>query len=95
MTSLSVVDLIREGRFETAVIRMQDLCRIQDPEIPVDADEVRAQYEATRARLRAVVPPAPFGSTITIVKVGQRVRHSTIQAIVCGRTWGWLTGIAS
>jgi hypothetical protein len=51
---------------------MQELVRIGDPEIPVDADEVRAQYEATRARLRAVVPPAPFGSTITIVKAGQR-----------------------
>lgn len=72
MSTLTVADLIRDGRFTEAVDRMSALCRIQDPEIPVDADEVRAQYEATRARLRAVVPPAPFGSTITIVKVGQR-----------------------
>lgn len=72
MSTLTVADLIREGRFNLAVSRMQDLCRVQDPEIPVDADEVRAQYEATRARLRAVVPPAPFGSTITIVKAGKR-----------------------
>lgn len=70
--NLTIDDLLRSGQYTRAVARMQDLCRVQDPEIPVDADEVRAQYEATRARLRAVVPPAPFGSTITIVKVGQR-----------------------
>ena len=72
MSTLTVADLIREGRYHAAVSRMQDLCAIADPEVPVDADEVRAQYEATRARLREVVPPAPFGSTITIVKVGRR-----------------------
>ena len=58
MSTLTVADLIREGRFNLAVSRMQDLCRVQDPEIPVDAEQVRAQYEATRARLRAAVPPA-------------------------------------
>ena len=69
MTSLSVVDLIREGRFETAVIRMQDLCRIQDPAVPVDAAEVRAQFEATRDRLRAKVPPAPFKVVVELVRL--------------------------
>ena len=68
MTSLSVVDLIREGRFETAVIRMQDLCRIQDPEVPVDAEQVRKEYEATRDRLREVVPPAPFKVVVELVR---------------------------
>lgn len=72
MTSLTVADLIREGRYNLAISRMQELCRIADPEVPVDAELVRKEYEATRDRLRAVVPPAPFGSKVTILKVGQR-----------------------
>ena len=68
MTSLSVVDLIREGRFETAVIRMQDLCRIQDPQVPVDAEQVRKEYEATRDELRAKVPPPPFKVVVELVR---------------------------
>ena len=68
MTSLSVVDLIREGRLETAVIRMQDLCRIQDPAVPVDAEQVRKEYEATRDRLRAKVPPPPFKVVVELVR---------------------------
>lgn len=67
MTSLSVVDLIREGRFETAVIRMQELCRVQDPEVPVDPAEVQAQFEATRDRLRTKVPPPPFKVVVEFV----------------------------
>lgn len=68
MTSLSVVDLIREGRFETAVIRMRELVRISDPAVPVDVDAVRAAYEESRSRLRAVVPPEPF--KVVVVPVG-------------------------
>lgn len=58
--ALAVADLIRDGRYEAAVACMTDLCRIADPDVPVDADAVRAQYEATRDQLKAVVPPAPF-----------------------------------
>ena len=68
MTSLTVADLIHEGRFETAVIRMQELCRIQDPEVPVDADAVRAEYEARRQHLRSVVEPEPFRVVVTYVR---------------------------
>jgi hypothetical protein len=68
MTSLTVVDLIREGRFDTAVIRMQELCRIQDPTEPVDVDAIRARYEASRAHLRSVVPPAPFRVVVEVVR---------------------------
>jgi hypothetical protein len=68
MTSLSVVDLIREGRFNLAVARMQDLCRIQDPDVPVDAEQVWKEYEATRDRLREVVPPAPFKVVVELVR---------------------------
>ena len=68
MTSLSVVDLIREGRFETAVIRMQELCRFQDPETELDAAKVTAQFEEMRQRLRAVVPPAPFKVVVEVVR---------------------------
>lgn len=67
MTSLSVSDLIAAGSFNEAVERMQRLCRIQDPETPVDADEVRARYEATRTHLKAVVPPAPFRIVVEVV----------------------------
>jgi hypothetical protein len=67
MTSLTVTDLIREGRFETAVIRMRELCRIQDPEIVLDPAVVQAQFEEMRERLRAVVPPAPFKVVIEVV----------------------------
>lgn len=68
MTSLSVDDLLRERRFNAAIARMQDLCRIADPCVPVDADAVRAQYEATRDQLKAVVPPAPFRVTVNYVR---------------------------
>lgn len=71
MSSLTVADLIRDGRYNAAVSRMQDLCRIADPDVPVDADAVRAQYEATRDQLKAVVPPAPFKVTVSYVKAGQ------------------------
>ena len=72
MSSLTVADLIAERRYHAAVARMQGLCAIADPEVPVDADEVRAQYEATRARLREAVPPAPFRMTVQYVNGGQR-----------------------
>ena len=65
---LTVADLIRAGQFAAAVDRMQELCRIQDPEVPVDADQVRAEYEATRDRLKAVVPPPPFKIVVELVK---------------------------
>jgi hypothetical protein len=68
MTSLTVVDLIREGRFETAVIRMQELARIQDPEVVLDPAVVTAQFEEMRDRLRAVVPPAPFKVVVERVR---------------------------
>jgi hypothetical protein len=68
MTSLTVVDLIREGRFETAVIRMQELCRIQDPTEPVDVDAIRARFEERRSHLRSVVQPAPFRVTVEVVR---------------------------
>lgn len=58
--SLSVADLIRDRRYEAAIARMQDLCRIADPTEPVDVDAVRAEYEARRRHLRSVVEPAPF-----------------------------------
>jgi len=65
---LTVTDLIRAGHFDDAVDRMQELCRIQDPEVPVDAEQVRKQYESTRDRLEHVVPPAPFKIVIKLVK---------------------------
>lgn len=68
MTTLTVTDLIREGRFETAVIRMRELVRIGDPTEPVDVDAVRAAYEASRRHLRSVVPPEPF--RVVVVPVG-------------------------
>ena len=67
MTSLSVADLIRARRYNLAVARMQDLCRIQDPAVPVDAEQVRKEYEATRDRLRAKVPPPPFKVVVELV----------------------------
>lgn len=67
MTTLTVADLIREGRFHNAVSRMQDLCRIADPEVPVDAAEVQAEFEARRRHLRSVVEPEPFRVTVTYV----------------------------
>jgi hypothetical protein len=60
MTSLTVSDLLHEGRYELAVARMQELVRIQDPEVPVDADAIRKAFEDRRRHLRSVVPPAPF-----------------------------------
>lgn len=67
MTHLSVSDLIAAGSFNEAVTRMQSLCAIQDPETPVDVDAVRARYEAAKAELKAVVPPAPFRIVIDVV----------------------------
>jgi hypothetical protein len=66
--ALSVSDLIATGSFNEAVERMRDLCRIQDPEAPVDVDAIRARYEATRSHLKAVVPPEPF--RIVVERVG-------------------------
>lgn len=68
MISLTVVDLIRAGKYTQAVERMQELCRAADPEVPVDADEVRAQFEASRDRLRAKVPSAPFKIVVEVVR---------------------------
>ena len=67
MTNLSVVDLLRAGDFDAAVERMQELCRVMDPEVPVDAAVVKVQFEQARDRLRAVVPPAPFKITVELV----------------------------
>ena len=67
MIGLTVADLIRAGQYTLAVARMQELCRVMDPEVPVDADVVKAQYEATRDRLRAEVPPPPFKITVELV----------------------------
>jgi len=67
MTSLTVADLLREGRYENAVARMQELCRAADPEIPVDAALVLSEFEQARDRLRAVVPPAPFKVVVEVV----------------------------
>ena len=66
MTELTINDLLRARQFDAAIERMQEACRVADPAVPVDADQVRAEFEATRARLRAVVPPAPF--KIVVVK---------------------------
>lgn len=60
MTSLTVADLLHEGRYQAAVSRMQELVRVQDPEVPVDADAIRKAFEDRRQHLRSVVPPAPF-----------------------------------
>lgn len=68
MKPLTVVDLIRAGQFDAAVDRMQELCRIQDPDVPVDADQVRKEYEAVRDRLKQVVPPPPFKIVVELVK---------------------------
>lgn len=65
---LSVSDLIAAGSFNEAVSRMSDLVRIQDPETPVDVDAVRTRYEATRASLKAAVPPAPFRIVVEVVR---------------------------
>lgn len=67
-THLSVSDLIAAGSFNEAVDRMQELCRIQDPETPVDAAAVRARYEETREHLKAVTPPAPFRVVVEVVR---------------------------
>lgn len=67
MTALTIDELIRDGRFEAAVARMQDACRIYDPTVPIDVDAVRARYEATRAQLKALVPPAPFRIVVELV----------------------------
>ena len=68
MTDLTIDDLIRAGQFDAAIERMQEACRIADPDVPVDAEQVRAEFEATRDRLRAVVPPAPLRIFVDVVK---------------------------
>lgn len=68
VTSLSVADLIRARRYNLAVARMQDLCRVMDPDVPVDAEQVRKEYEATRDELRAKVPPPPFKVVVELVR---------------------------
>lgn len=68
MTNLTINDLLRDGQFDAALERMQELCRIQDPEVPVDAEQVRQEFEARRRLLKSVVPPAPFKITVTWVK---------------------------
>ena len=68
MSSLTVVDLLRAGDFDAAINRMQALCRAADPEIPVDADQVRAEFEAARDRLRPLLPPAPFRIVVERMK---------------------------
>jgi uncharacterized protein YccT (UPF0319 family) len=60
MTSLTVADLIHEGRYQAAVVRMQELVRVGDPTVAVDADAIRAEFEDRRQHLRSVLPPAPF-----------------------------------
>jgi len=67
-TNLSVADLIAAGSFSEAVDRMSHLCRIQDPETPVDVDAVCTRYEQARDELKAVVPPAPFRIYVDVVK---------------------------
>lgn len=65
--ALSVMDLIRAGEYSQAVERMQDLCRIHDPETPAVADAIRKAYEASRAHLKAVTPPQPFRVVVELV----------------------------
>jgi hypothetical protein len=67
MSTLTITDLLREGRYELAVARMQELCRVRDPEVPVDVDAIREAYEASRRHLRSVVPPEPFRVVVTYV----------------------------
>ena len=68
MTNLTIDDLIRAGQFDAAIERMQEVYRLDDPDVPVDVDEVRARYEAPRARLKQVVPPAPLKIVVDLVK---------------------------
>ena len=68
MTNLTINDLIRAGEFDAAIERMQEACRIADPDRPVDVEQVRREFEATRARLRAVVPPGPVRIFVDLVK---------------------------
>lgn len=67
MICLSVDDMLRAGRYDEAVERMQFLVRLGDPTEPVDVAKVRAQYEASRAHLRSVVPPKPFRVVVDLV----------------------------
>lgn len=66
MTNLTINDLLRAGRFDAAIERMQFACRVYDPTVPVDAEAVRAEYEATRDRLKAV---APLPLRIRVIRV--------------------------
>lgn len=66
MTNLTINDLLRAGQFDAALKRMQELCRVQDPEVPVDAEQVRKEYEATRDQLHAV---APLPMRIRVIRV--------------------------
>lgn len=68
MKALTITDLIRAGQFDAAVERMQEACRVHDPAVPVDVDRIRAEYEATRDRLREVVPPGPVRIVVELVR---------------------------
>jgi hypothetical protein len=66
-THLTISDLLRAHDVAGAVDRIEALLRVA-PESPVDADAVRTRYEASRDRLKAVVPPAPFRVVVERVK---------------------------
>lgn len=77
MSALSVSDLIATGSFHEAVERMQHLCRIQDPEAPVDADAIRARYEANShapegRRTTRAVPGCSRGGGPMSARAGQK-----------------------
>ncbi len=67
MKALTIDDLIRSRQFDAAVERMQAACRVYDPTVPVNAEQVRKEYEATRDRLKAVAP-LPFRIVVERVK---------------------------
>lgn len=58
-THLTVSDMLWAHDLAGAMDRLHTLVRVA-PETPVDVDAVRTRYEATRASLKAAVPPAPF-----------------------------------
>ena len=64
---LTIDDLIRARQFDAAIERMQEVCRIADPDVPVDVEQVRREFEETRDRLKAVVPPPPFKIVVELV----------------------------
>ena len=68
MTDLTIDDLIRARQFDAAIERMQEVYRLDDPDVPVDVEQVRREFEATRDRLKRVVPPAPFKIIVEVVR---------------------------